>query len=874
MEDSTKLNYQQAVTQGYQFEFKFYETKDSTEIVSDDSTKHVGYYTVKVTKKDGMSFQAKTLTLQYFTYADYSNMKEGDKWTLKNQAGYHDKTSEGKTDHGDPSSLKKESGIKDQGGNVNYSTSTSVKYDDIKDGYLYYRLILTTSSDHNEVLTLTDTLSDSEMKFDVDSLKVRFAKYGNVNDLKDDWTAYLGSDSYKYDLNGAQKPTASVTGQTMTITIQGGYNKGKIGDSEVFDNGEKNHTFVITYRVKISDDPHWKDLSQTYKKYGNTVTWEKLTTSTETEVKERNVENVEKSGKQRVATDKDGNVIKDTDGNPLYLEMVDYQIVINPKGEDLLTGTDTITLSDTLTITDESGNVNENSKKIKAYLEMDSVKLYQYDAEAENHIGNLYDRSVYKLYYDDNNLNAPTIKVELPDKTPCILVYTYNFDKGALNSAYKVKNEAKLSGKNQSNSEIKIEKNSSYANVDQSELSIYKVDEDDQSVRLGNTKFKLEEYSNGIWSVVTYANPSENGGTKEGDGNSTVYVTSQDGYLRFEKYNTDGDNASKGLLKKDTIYRLTEVEAPTGYELNKTPYHFVILGSKTSSDFDTEMQTATSGSGKVYYFKAGKKVALYITNKFTGVSVRKVWLDENGGIQTSGMPDSIQVQLYQQKTQLDARTVTLNFSSNNNQTPAPVHYYVKPGTPFELVIKDCWDTLKISWNGTSKVINNNGGVIRCEIGIIDSDISIDIRGNWFGSATDAKKADPEYVKASYTTGDGTKTAVGSRITLSAANNWQYTWINENGSLPAKAEDGAPYYYSVEEVSVPTGYSVSYINNNGIIVGGNEMVITNKADKKPIVLPETGGTGTYWYTMGGVLLTAWAAFLIYKKHMQKGGRRIW
>ena len=42
----------------------------------------------------------------------------------------------------------------------------------------------------------------------------------------------------------------------------------------------------------------------------------------------------------------------------------------------------------------------------------------------------------------------------------------------------------------------------------------------------------------------------------------------------------------------------------------------------------------------------------------------------------------------------------------------------------------------------------------------------------------------------------------------------------------------------------------------------------------ITLPETGGTGTYWYTMGGVLLTAGAAFLIYKKHMQKGGRRIW
>lgn len=42
----------------------------------------------------------------------------------------------------------------------------------------------------------------------------------------------------------------------------------------------------------------------------------------------------------------------------------------------------------------------------------------------------------------------------------------------------------------------------------------------------------------------------------------------------------------------------------------------------------------------------------------------------------------------------------------------------------------------------------------------------------------------------------------------------------------------------------------------------------------ITLPETGGTGTYWYTMGGVLLIAGAAFLIYKKHMQKGGKRIW
>lgn len=86
------------------------------------------------------------------------------------------------------------------------------------------------------------------------------------------------------------------------------------------------------------------------------------------------------------------------------------------------------------------------------------------------------------------------------------------------------------------------------------------------------------------------------------------------------------------------------------------------------------------------------------------------------------------------------------------------------------------------------------------------------------------------------------------------------------------EAGENIYYYVKEVGDHSGYTVSYMNNGGIHSG--EIVITNKVEEQPIILPETGGTGTYWYTMGGVLLIAGAAFLIYKKHMQKGGRRIW
>lgn len=105
--------------------------------------------------------------------------------------------------------------------------------------------------------------------------------------------------------------------------------------------------------------------------------------------------------------------------------------------------------------------------------------------------------------------------------------------------------------------------------------------------------------------------------------------------------------------------------------------------------------------------------------------------------------------------------------------------------------------------------------------------------------------------------------------MTAANNWTVSWSD----LPKADSENAPYYYIVKETVTIPGYRTTYLNNGGIQTG--IIYITNqKEEEQSITLPETGGTGTYWYTMGGVLLTAGAAFLIYKKHMQKGGKRIW
>lgn len=158
---------------------------------------------------------------------------------------------------------------------------------------------------------------------------------------------------------------------------------------------------------------------------------------------------------------------------------------------------------------------------------------------------------------------------------------------------------------------------------------------------------------------------------------------------------------------------------------------------------------------------------------------------------------------------------------------------------------------------------------------VNSDMEIDLKAN--GWTADIKTTDldfdsPQAYEPVAGSGEVAVTETGRKlenVALTAAKNWTVSWSD----LPKADDKGARYYYIVEEKVTIPGYRTTYLNNGGIQTG--IIYITNqKEEEQSITLPETGGTGTYWYTMGGVLLTAWAAFLIYKKHMQKGGRRIW
>ena len=84
--------------------------------------------------------------------------------------------------------------------------------------------------------------------------------------------------------------------------------------------------------------------------------------------------------------------------------------------------------------------------------------------------------------------------------------------------------------------------------------------------------------------------------------------------------------------------------------------------------------------------------------------------------------------------------------------------------------------------------------------------------------------------------------------LKADNNWTYSWSN----LEKKDADGNEYYYTVEE-EVPSGYQVSYTNNDGIKEG--DITVTNKKLDN-YDLPDSGGFGTLgYYAIGALLITA-------------------
>lgn len=331
------------------------------------------------------------------THENQSKVPTGEKWTYKNSVsiqGSSQRAEAEDTYHSYKSFEKRVSANSDQDESGYQSGDQTYQYSKLDGKNLHYQLVLQTSADDRDEITVTDTLPEN-VGFKVDNVKIALDEgdFVKISDKNVDWA------TAEYDK----------TTRKLTIKISN-YNKSE----------QEEHRIRIQYKVSVSDDPRWKNPSVGELTYTNSATWGELTQTTTTTIT-RDVEQVKKTGWQDPGNDR----------------KLHYQVVINPAHEDLSAGQ---TRAEKIELWD---NISTTNGAI-ATGDINSVKLYfyNYDETVGVTTGEEVPRNMYRILEADKN---GWLHMEIPNMAAMILVYDCNVKDGSAAASYQVSNTVTLS---------------------------------------------------------------------------------------------------------------------------------------------------------------------------------------------------------------------------------------------------------------------------------------------------------------------------------------------------------------------------------------------------------------------------------------------
>lgn len=819
------------------FEF-IYKDADGNVIEATDNTKHVKSFEIKVRPKNGQTItNAQRLSIDsYSTNLDTSHQIAGESWKFSNTGKKDDLEKVSTHSYSKPKPVVKQGGVKSKyDDRITYQNGTVLADLEKTNGILYYRVLINTNLTDNEAIHLTDIIPEGA-KYVEGSLQAAFYdndyySYSKIEsyDQSLQYTDPSGWDShnnkYVYDLTANKRPTVTDANGQINITIPRGYNY-NLNSGSV-----SGRTIQLTYQMTVSDDTSWNNPNQTQKTYKNKVTWGNNSDSQKTEMT-RELSEVKKNGAQ----------IYNDDGTPTG--KVKYNVVINPASKDLDNKSDTLKLRDRLTL--PSG--------ASATLSLDETKLYYLDLSNRdnNYHGEVVDSSLYRIAYDDINNE---ISVIVPDKFACVLEYTYVVDEGNIAGNYQISNSATLNGQFESSVNTNVMNLSSSATAEKGKLKIYKVDDKDYTKRLTGAEFDLAKFDEATnqWIDITQ--------DVAFDGQSIK--TNENGEIIFQ-----GDESHQ-ILYGGTIYRLTETKAPANYDLSSDPYYFVLVRknqhetiASTRERMQPVFKRANADINQAHFFNNNEEVYMYIPNHTSNVNVHKVWVDSENK-QITQHPDSINVNLIQNikiptGVNVKSKIYTLDWEGKENIVENKT-LLVREGGSIKMTLPvECEpgnEAQNVSVTGaTNFSFSNDGqwyGHVILTINNVTPNMSLKIKLN----ANDGKPVEYDYDREYSTTRN-----VFGTVTLDDSNDWSHTW--KNVDLP-KQVGGNDCIYTVEE-DVPSGYQVSYTNNDGIQEG--DITVTNK-ELDNYDLPDTGGFGTFgYYAIGALFITAtlFAVIAINKK----------
>lgn len=602
-----------ASTHHVKFTVTYYDEHNAV-VTNDDA--HVTKFTITAKLDAGQALDATSMGLSnYHTVADISGAGIEEPWLFVNTAASGGKTTDASYTYKKPKEAKLEKLVYNENNFDNAGSKISELDYNKNNGKIYYELTIPTSLTSKDPLTtkdleITDTLPDG-VTFDISSVTVGVRDYNNDGSVIH--SSWLGHTIYSsiggtpnYEISATKNFSATKThigatdtDRTVKFTITNGYNV-----------SDKPQVFYIRYSVSVAEDASWDDL-RTQNIYRNHAEWNGDKAETETTVK-RSYDKIYKTG-----TVVDEGL--DANGKPTATKKINYSVVINPTGAKLLPTSNTLTLKDTLSF--------NPSNETSAELDLSSIHLYGVTLNTEGNLvadhTNEISRDRFTAIYDSPNR---IMTVTVPDELACVLEYTYQISYPS-STEVTVNNKADLSGLEYKNVDTKVVNYDSSATVRFSKFDLNKVDSNDYLVTLPGATFQLAK-----WDTSTNA-------FKE----VCTLKTDNSGQIHFSLATAESHDTSSAQLLCSTLYRIVEVERPTGYALSQSPI-YLLWGAQPNTTAADAFKAATGTTfiqdaskynkwldcNNVTYLARGESSAVYVPNTANSITVAKHWLDTDG----------------------------------------------------------------------------------------------------------------------------------------------------------------------------------------------------------------------------------------------------
>lgn len=593
LHDGGTMNYADAKAAGV-IAVTYYSGVNGTggTVTANDLSTWVRSFTIQINKADDnpvRRVEVKDLP----THEDQSNVPTGEKWTYKNSVsiqGSSQRAEAEDTYHSYKSFEKRVSANSDQDESGYQSGDQTYQYSKLDGKNLHYQLVVQTAAEDDADIVITDTLPEN-------------------TEFNENWVT-IGMDEGAPDKISELKGAAATVAyekatRKLTITIRG-YNLSK----------NKQHKFRILYKVGVSSDPAWKNPSVGQVTYTNTAQWGELTETLHTTV-EKTVDPLKKTGKL-------------VDGKT---DRIEYQVVVNPARKDLSVEANkapTIELWDDVKA--------QNGAIVRG--DPESVKLYyfQYD-ETTNTVtrGDEVPRNLYQVLPADDE---GWLHMVIPNQTAMILVYQCDVKQGSAAADYNVDNTVKLGNGDSTESDSIKFTYASAATASTGQFLLHKVD-DYSGVALQGAEFTIWQYD-----LQTKDWKRWSGGV-----NGTV-TTNEKGQVSL----TVLENGSEQTLKPDLLYKIVETKAPQNYQMDKTPHY--VLFHKSNETPQTAFDTATGkgtamDEGKTILFadvqvgNAAQTTTAQYTNRYSNLTVSKLWLDADTRQPVEPAVNSIHIKVWQ-----------------------------------------------------------------------------------------------------------------------------------------------------------------------------------------------------------------------------------